>query len=93
MIANLLDQAGIASRIDGEYLQGGIGELQAMNFVRVLVAEEQYIEAQQIIKHWDDIQPVIDLNKSTQDSTYGLTYFVIGMLFGAAMMYWLLKQN
>jgi hypothetical protein len=39
MILNLLQQQGITGRIEGEYLQGGIGELQAMGFVRVLVSE------------------------------------------------------
>ncbi|MEN8226403.1 MAG: DUF2007 domain-containing protein, partial [Bacteroidota bacterium] len=28
MISNLLQQDGIEARIDGEYLQGGVGELQ-----------------------------------------------------------------
>ena len=53
MISNLLQQAGIVSRIDGEYLQGGVGELQAMGFVRVLVDNSDYINAQDIIKTWD----------------------------------------
>ena len=49
MILNLLEQRGIAGRIEGEYLQGGIGELAAIGFVRVLVAEENYVAAMQII--------------------------------------------
>ena len=57
MILNLLEVRGIAGRIEGEYLQGGIGELPAMGLVRVLVAEENYPEAKQIISEWESIQP------------------------------------
>jgi hypothetical protein len=39
-----VEQRGISGRIEGEYLQGGIGELEAMDFVRVLVADEDYAE-------------------------------------------------
>lgn len=53
MISNLLQQVGILTRIDGEYLQGGVGELQAMGFVRVLVDDADYTNAQQVIKSWD----------------------------------------
>ncbi len=56
MILNLLQQGGIESRIDGEFLQGGAGELQAMNMVRVLVNEVDYSEAQSIINKWDSTQ-------------------------------------
>ena len=56
MILNLLQQGGIESRIDGEFLQGGAGELQAMNMVRVLVNEADYSAAQSIINEWDAMQ-------------------------------------
>ena len=50
MIATLLDQTGIACRIDGEFLQGGAGELQAFGVVRVMVDEEVYPQARSIIE-------------------------------------------
>ena len=91
MILNLLKQAGIAGRIDGEYLQGGIGELQAMNFVRVLVSEQDYAEARKIINEWESIQPVSDDPRPEPRPPGGLRIFVIGMIAGAVLMYWLLK--
>ena len=53
MIFNLLLQEGIQGRVDGEYLAGGIGELQAINLVRVMVAEDDYDQAIKIIREWE----------------------------------------
>lgn len=63
MILNLLEIEGIAGRIDGEFLQGGIGELPAAGLVRVMVAEEDYPAARKIIERWEAAQP--------PQSTYG----------------------
>ena len=60
MIVDVLAQAGIAARIQGEYLQGGIGELQALGVVRVMVAEADYDSARQVVDDWDKAEPVID---------------------------------
>ena len=53
MILNLLEQDGLVARIDGEYLQGGVGELQAVGVVRVMVDEGDYSSARKIIEQWD----------------------------------------
>ena len=53
MIFNLLVQEGIQGRVDGEYLAGGIGELQAINLVRVMVDEEDFDQAMKIIREWE----------------------------------------
>jgi len=91
MILNLLEQTGISGRLDGEYLQGGIGELQAMNFVRVMVSEHDYPEARKIISEWESVQPVADSPEPRASAYGGWQLFIIGMIAGAAMMYWLLK--
>jgi hypothetical protein len=91
MVLNLLEQRGISGRIEGEYLQGGIGELSAMGFVRVLVADEDYAGAMQIISEWEAIQPPDEetiLKTSTSDA---LRIFISGVFVGAVVMYWLLK--
>ena len=48
-----LQQAGIDARIEGEYLQGAIGELPAAGNVRVLVDDADYEEARAVIADWD----------------------------------------
>ncbi len=53
IVKDLLIQAGLNARVDGEYLQGGIGELPAVSMVRVLVADSDFTEAQDVIRDWD----------------------------------------
>ena len=53
MVLNLLTQAGLDARVEGEYLQGAIGELPAFGVVRVMVAESNYTEAKAIMDEWN----------------------------------------
>lgn len=91
MVLNLLEQRGISGRVEGEYLQGGIGELSAMGFVRVLVADEKYTEAMQIISDWEAIQPPEEEPKPETSNSIALRIFIAGIFVGAVSMYWLLK--
>jgi hypothetical protein len=91
MILNLLEQRHISGRIEGEYLQGGIGELSALGFVRVLVAEEDYAQATQIIREWEAIQPPEGKSIPETNTSIALRTFVAGVFVGALVMYWLLK--
>jgi hypothetical protein len=59
MILDLLKQEGLRGRIDGAYLQGGMGELPAAGLIRVLVEEEDYARAKEIVVAWDTAQPAI----------------------------------
>ncbi|GAB1260390.1 putative signal transducing protein [Aurantivibrio plasticivorans] len=67
MILNLLQQAGIDGRVEGELLQGGVGELQAMGIVRVMVDEEDYHQAKQLVDEWERTQPIPE--PATNDPT------------------------
>jgi len=83
MISNLLQQDGIQARIDGEFLQGGVGELQAMGFVRVLVSDADFNNAQEIIKSWDANQTVTVKTPPPKSKTTGLGIgLLIGILIG-----------
>lgn len=85
MILNLLEQAGLSARIDGEYLQGGVGELQAIGVVRVMVEEPDYPEARKIIDDWDAMQPREKEQPAPQKkSGFGLGLF--GFILGAGSM-------
>jgi hypothetical protein len=57
MLVDLLKQQGIAGRIDGEYLQGAVGEVPAAGLVRVMVDEDHYDEARRVVERWDADQP------------------------------------
>jgi hypothetical protein len=84
MISNLLQQVGITSRIDGEFLQGGVGELQAMGFVRVLVEDADYTNAQEVIKTWDtnQLESAQKYTHKSKSSGVGIG-LIIGLLIGA----------
>lgn len=57
MILHLLEQQGLKGRIDGEYLQGGVGELPATGLVKVMVAENDHAAAREIVDRWNAVQP------------------------------------
>lgn len=93
MILDLLRQQRISGSIEGEYLQGGVGGIQAMGLVRVLVSEEDYPEAKEIIDAWESVQPALERVEPEVSSSAGLQMFVAGILVGASLMYWLLKVH
>ena len=87
MILNLLVQEGIEGRVDGEYLPGGVGELQAINLVRVMVDEADYERATQIIRNWEAIE--IEKTEITGNRTpNGVSIFLIGVVIGGGLIYW-----
>lgn len=49
LIKNLLADESIQATVLGEYLQGAIGELPASGLIRVVVADHQLEQAQQIL--------------------------------------------
>jgi hypothetical protein len=53
LVMHQLQQAGIDARIEGEYLQGGIGELPAAGNVRVVVNPKDEAEARAVIADWE----------------------------------------
>lgn len=89
MILNLIQIAGVSCRIDGEYLQGGAGELQAMNMVRVLVDESDYKKAQEIINAWEATQVVKETTEKPGNATSGIgSGIFFGILIGAGATFW-----
>jgi hypothetical protein len=91
MILNLLEQQRISGRIEGEYLQGGIGGIPAMGLVRVLVSEADYAEARKIISEWESVQPAPVSPQPEEHPIGRFQIFVIGVIVGAWIVYWLLK--
>ena len=89
MILNLLQQEGINGRVEGEYLQGGVGELQAINIVRVVVDESDYKRAILIISDWESKQPdkTPEKKPAQKSSRIGLG-FLLGLFVGIGSMYW-----
>jgi len=53
LLKNILEQEGITVFINGEYLQGGIGELPAIGLISILVEEQDTRNAKKIIQEWE----------------------------------------
>ncbi len=56
IIKHLLERTGLFATIDGEYLQGGVGEIPASGFLRIMVNDADYNSAKSIIKTWDEAE-------------------------------------
>ncbi|GMR06468.1 MAG: DUF2007 domain-containing protein [Gammaproteobacteria bacterium] len=56
IVKGLLEQHGVSARIDGEYLQGGIGELPPMGLITVSVAEEDYDKALSLVSEYENTE-------------------------------------
>ncbi len=55
IVKGMLAQHGIVARVDGEYLQGGIGELPLIDLVTVSVSEEDYEKALKALEEYEGI--------------------------------------
>lgn len=75
MIKGLLEQYNIPSYIQGELLQGGMGELPMADLVTVSVQNEHEMEAKKIVQDWQAGSIVEDESN---------TNLVDGVLNGAA---------
>lgn len=87
MILNLLEREGIQGRIDGEYLPGGVGELQPIDLVRVMVEDADYEAARQVIKDWEAVE-VEREEPPPRKVTYGIPAFALGLVIGSGLVAW-----
>lgn len=86
MVLNLLQQEGIEGRVEGDYLQGGIGELQAIGLIRVVVDETDQAQARAIIRAWESKQ-IEPTPKPAATRTGRLSMFLAGLLLGGLTVY------
>lgn len=56
IVKGMLEQQGISARVDGEYLQGGIGELPLIDLVTVSVADEDYEKALEVLREYEKVE-------------------------------------
>ncbi len=53
IVKDFLSAEGLDARVDGEYLQGGVGMLPTMGMVSVSVPEPQQARARELIREWE----------------------------------------
>jgi len=88
MVKNLLENEDIDSFIEGEYLQGGVGDLQAIGAIRVVVEETDFLKAQKIISAWEAIQPEPEITSPVK-KTGTANGFILGVAVTVSLIYWL----
>ena len=53
VLVGLLQQHKISAFIEGEYLTGGMGDLAAQNYVRVMVNNDDYVKGRKLVLEYD----------------------------------------
>ncbi len=91
VVKNLLDSEGVESRVDGEHLQGGVGELQAVGIVRVVVDDPNYLKAKEIIDKWESEQGTSFPEKPKTRSN-ALVPFLLGAALTAGLAFWIFSS-
>jgi hypothetical protein len=95
VVKNLLETEGIAAFVQGDHLQGGVGELAAMGFVKVSVNDEDVARALTIIQTWERLQPADEpATLGNEDGGSGWSaflVFVLGFAAGALSVWLYLK--
>lgn len=82
MLHDLLQQEGIASRVDGAYLQGAVGELPASGLVRLVVEDDDYDRARAVIRRWEATEVSNPTPAPAQPPAKGFGSFLAGLLMG-----------
>ena len=70
LILDLLQQAQLSARIDGEYLQGGIGDIQASGLVRVMISESDFKQGKLLISQWENNEFAITEDENLENSNH-----------------------
>jgi hypothetical protein len=88
MLAHLLEQHDIPAHIHGEALQSGAGELPVSGLLQILVADEHYAHARELILAWEKQSAPSDPETPARPAIpllVGLLIFTLGLLGGWAL--------
>lgn len=100
MIKELLNMQGIEAHINGEHLQSGVGELPAINLVKVSVNDNDFAQAKEIIELWESQEiaqePASEITADSR-SLFPGSYrhyisFLLGLALGAIAVYWSIQS-
>lgn len=87
MLQDLLRQSGIETRVDGAYLQGGVGELPASGFIRLRVEDADYGRAREIIQAWEATEVAEPCSPTSKPRSGSFRALMMGVLIGVAGSY------
>jgi ligand-binding sensor protein len=58
IVKGMLIAGDIDAHVSGFYLQGGIGEIAPTDLANVLVADDDYAHAEELVREYDNNQPL-----------------------------------
>ncbi|WP_020405252.1 DUF2007 domain-containing protein [Hahella ganghwensis] len=90
VVNGVLQAEGINSFVQGEYLQGGIGDLPVSGMVRVAVNDVDYEQARAIILQWERDQREAVVTPSREGGNPWLYPFALGFALGILVALWFL---
>jgi len=79
IIAGLLRANDIDSHVGGHYLQGGIGDLAAMDFATIYVADENVDAANSIVAEYENKGEQISKSVSENTNAWTMPFMVIAI--------------
>ena len=85
----LLESNGFQPRLDGEHLPSGAGTLPAINLVRVLVDDEDYIAASEVIDEWESSRNDTEKEHGPKAKPMGFIGFIVGATLASATVSWI----
>lgn len=95
VVKNLLETEGIAAFVQGEHLQGGMGELAAMDLVKVSVNDQDIYKARALIEAWESSQPADQENtvpvEESESENNAFSMLFLGFIAGV-LATWLYLQ-
>lgn len=89
LLLHVLQSEGVRVRLDGEYLQGAMGELPAAGLLRIMVEDEDYAHGREIVADWD--KPLHPATPATRDPSPRWPALLLTLLIGVAIG-WLLGK-
>ena len=66
IIAGMLNSQGIETYVGGHYLQGAVGDLAALGFANIFVADEQAEQAEQLLQDYQQAE-LVDFPLTDED--------------------------
>mgnify|MGYP000064788722 CR=1 FL=1 len=92
MLADLLEQVGIMAQVQGDMLQGAVGELPAAGLASVWVAESDEARAREVITDFETSQPADTPGEGRPEVQRSFTRgLLLGVVIGAVVMLVLLR--
>ncbi|GGY34895.1 hypothetical protein GCM10011297_04960 [Bacterioplanes sanyensis] len=85
MLVGLLHQHGcVSARVEGDGLQGAVGELPTMDLVRIQVNDNEVDHARDIIQAWEQQQPATPEEPSSSSSDW-INGVMLGFIVGVVV--------